>query len=91
MDWVENELRDYLIDLYWKKEKSLTEIAKELDVPLSSVWDIFDEYFVPRRSIKKAMKLIWKQRKIAQESEQNLKEKLLKNNEDLLKTDKKQV
>lgn len=79
MDWVERELADHLIEMYWKKGKSLTQISKDFGVPVSTLWNQFNEFYVPRRSIKKAMKLKWKERKVAQKSEQNLKENSLKN------------
>jgi len=82
-------VRDNLCEMYWLGGKSLREISKISHVPTTTLWQLFCELKLATRTRKKAMKLKWNKRKIAQESEQKLKEKSLKNNEDLLRTDKK--
>lgn len=72
MDFAEREIRDYLTQLYWEKNKSMRQIAKEIGISLSSLYDMFCEYGVRTRTRKEAMKMSWKQRKIVQKTEKTL-------------------
>jgi len=46
-----------------KREKSLREISKSLGIPYASLRELFEKLGLRTRSIKKAQKLKWKQRK----------------------------
>lgn len=63
MDYPEKELRDFLIESYWKEGKSLWQIASDLDMKPPSLLYWFKKLGIRTRTINKAVKLWHKQRK----------------------------
>jgi hypothetical protein len=63
MEFSEKELREYLLEEYWKGGKPLRQIAKDLDMDGSGVLYWFKKLGIRTRTIKQAIKLWHKQRK----------------------------
>ena len=62
-EYQDEEVRKYLQELYWKQEKSLRVIAKELDIPKQTLTVMFEKLGIRVRTHKKSARLWWKQRK----------------------------
>ena len=63
MDFEDREMREELHRLYWEKKKSLRQISKELEIPKTSLHELFEKLGMRTRSKAKAQKLAWKLRK----------------------------
>ena len=63
MDFEDREIREELHRLYWEKKYSLRQISEEIDIPKSSLHELFEKLGLRTRSRKKAQKLAWKRRK----------------------------
>ena len=60
MDLEDEELRKYLLELYWKQNLSIRRISKKIDVPRATLWVMFEQLGIRTRTKKKAKKLWWK-------------------------------
>lgn len=63
MDFNENFVRDNYIELYWNKGRSLTQISRDLKIPLSTLHGDFVKFGIRTRNKKEAQKLVWRNRK----------------------------
>lgn len=58
----EENLRKYLQDLYYKRKMSLRKISKELQIPLTTLFVMFEQLGIRTRTQKQSMKL-WNKQK----------------------------
>ena len=63
MDKSEENLRELLDEMYHKDSKSLRQIGKELDIPLSTLWNLFESLGVRTRTQARAIKMAWKKKR----------------------------